>query len=67
MSNPFSPNYISQLTPAPKPSTVKPKPNAFDGNDHKARMVCVHLPKTNAISRADAITRGNSQANGAKT
>lgn len=67
MSNPFSPTYISQLAPLPKQPKAKPKPNAFDGTDHKARQACVHLPSTHPTSRADNIKRGCSQANGAKT
>jgi len=65
--NAFSPHYVSQLDPLPKQPPAKPKPNAFDGADHKARQACVHLPSVNKASRSDHIKRGCSQANGAKT
>jgi hypothetical protein len=64
--NAFSSNYVSQLAPLPKQPQAKVKANAFDGDDHKARQACVHLPSTNPTSRADAIRRGNSQTSGAK-
>ena len=64
--SPFSKGYISQLVPLPKQPAAKSKPNAFDGDDHKARQACVHLPSINKASRSDHIKRGCSQANGAK-
>jgi len=59
--NAFSPYYVSQLKPMKADSPKKPKINAFDGNDHKARQACVHLPKTHPTSRADVIRRANSR------
>ena len=59
--NPFAPDYVSQLAPVKKIKTGKPQPNPFDGNDHKARQACVHLPKVSPTSRADVIRRANSK------
>jgi hypothetical protein len=64
--SPFSKGYVSQLAPLKAKPPAKPKANAFDGDDAKARQACVHLPKTHPKSRADHIKRGCSQANGAK-
>lgn len=59
--NPFSPNYVSQLAPVKKHVKAKTPPNPFDGDDARARMACVHLPKTHPHSRADQIRRANSK------
>ena len=61
MSNPFSPGYVSQLAPLKKHVLAKKPPNPFDGDDARARMDCVHLPKTHPHSRADKIRRSNSK------
>lgn len=61
MTNPFSPNYVSQLAPVKKAPPAKKQANPFDGDDHKARQACVHLPKTHPHSRADQIRRANSK------
>lgn len=60
MTNAFSPNYVPVIAVKPTP-TRKPKPNVFDGNDHKARQTCRHLEKTHPHSRADHIKRSNSK------
>lgn len=59
--NAFSRTYQSQLAPLPKKPPAKPKPNPFDGDDHKARQAHTHLPKTHPNSRADHIRRSNSK------
>jgi hypothetical protein len=61
MTNAFSPGYVSQLAPLKKTPPAKKPANAFDGDDARARMACVHLPKTHPYSRADHIRRANSK------
>ena len=61
MTNAFSPGYVSQLAPVKKHVKAKKTPNPFDGDDARARMACVHLPKTHPYSRADHIRRSNSK------
>lgn len=61
MPNPFSPDYVSQIAPVKKAPPAKKQANPFDGNDARARMACVHLPKTHPNSRADLIRRSNSK------
>lgn len=59
--NAFSKDYVSQLAPVKKTPPAKKQANPFDGNDARARMACVHLPKTHPQSRADHIRRSNSK------
>lgn len=59
--NAFSKDYTSQLKPFKKAPPAKKQANPFDGNDARARMACVHLPKTHPNSRADVIRRSNSK------
>ena len=61
IDSPFSPNYTSQLAPVKKAPPAKKQANPFDGNDARARMACVRLPKTHPHSRADHIRRSNSK------
>lgn len=60
MTWPFT-NYTSQMKPLKKAPPAKKQSNPFDGDDHKARQACVHLPKTHPNSRADVIRRSNSK------
>lgn len=59
MSNPFSPHYVSQITPAPAKTWRRPVIVPIPRNP-QARL-CDKQP-----SREDAIRRGSSMANGAK-
>jgi len=59
--NAFSKDYTSQLKPIKKAPPAKKQANPFDGDDARARMACVHLPKTHPHSRADHIRRSNSK------
>lgn len=60
-SKDYTPYKLATDKPARKVCTPKAKPNPFDGDDARARMACVHLPKTHPHSRADHIRRANSK------
>ena len=60
-SKDYTPYKLATDKPARKVCTPKAKPNPFDGNDARARMACVRLPKTHPNSRADLIRGANSK------
>jgi hypothetical protein len=61
MSNPFSPNYVSQLAPLPTQGKRQSRPVIVPLPKNPQARLCDPQP-----SREDAIRRGNSFCNGVK-